>query len=277
MAEPERTHKAQKFTRTLLKTSKTQKPWERPHSKWPPFLSTSDFQSAVGEVFGDIGGELPANFGRRFSSFFWWENRQKHFPPKLHRKFHHQISLRGSGLWRALHFSKATHFDINGCFETNEWGRCSRLPAWASRRGLELRKYGQRTVRESWLSSCKGCEANRTDNSQENFIRSANCRTKVPRIFRIFVPNFAPNFPHFFEDFSCFTFRETETTKNSPPFFNAKSPGKFEKNIHKSFLESRQSKVLGCASAEWIWCGFFGPGKSKSLNRHSLSCVARSF
>ena len=65
-------------------------------------LSTSDFQSEVGEVFGDIGGELPAKFGRRFSSFFCWENRQKHFPPKLHCKFHHQTSLRGSGLWRAL-------------------------------------------------------------------------------------------------------------------------------------------------------------------------------
>ena len=65
-------------------------------------VGTSNFQSEVGEVFGEIGGELPAKFGRRFSSFFCWENRQKHFPPKLHRKFHHQTSLRGSGLWRAL-------------------------------------------------------------------------------------------------------------------------------------------------------------------------------
>ena len=62
-------------------------------------LGTSDFQSEVGEVFGKIGGELPAKFGRRFLSFCWG-NRQKHFPPKLHRKFHHQTSLRGSG-WRA--------------------------------------------------------------------------------------------------------------------------------------------------------------------------------
>ena len=69
----------------------------------PDYLSTSDLQSEVGEVFGEIGGELPAaKFGRRFLSFFCWENRQKHFPPKLHRKFHHQTSLRGSGLWRAL-------------------------------------------------------------------------------------------------------------------------------------------------------------------------------
>ena len=68
-------------------------------------LSTSDFQSEVGEVFGEIAGELLAKFGRRFSSSFCpGSNRQiqKHFPPKLHRKFHHQTSLRGSGLWRAL-------------------------------------------------------------------------------------------------------------------------------------------------------------------------------
>ena len=32
----------------------------------------SDFQSEVGEVFGEIGGEVPAKFGRRFSSFFCW-------------------------------------------------------------------------------------------------------------------------------------------------------------------------------------------------------------
>ena len=65
-------------------------------------VSTSNFQSEVGEVFGEIGGELPAKSGRRFSSFFCWGNRQKHFPPKLHRKVHHQTSLCGSGLWRAL-------------------------------------------------------------------------------------------------------------------------------------------------------------------------------
>ena len=71
------------------------------------YKHNSDFQSEVGEVFGEIGGELPAKFGRRFSSFFCWEKRQKHFPPKLHRKFHHQTSLRGSGWWRALElFSK---------------------------------------------------------------------------------------------------------------------------------------------------------------------------
>ena len=68
------------------------------------FLRDGNFQSEVGEVFGEIGGALPAKFGGRFSSFFCWGSRQKHFPPKLRRTFHHQTSLRGPGLWRALHF-----------------------------------------------------------------------------------------------------------------------------------------------------------------------------
>ena len=33
-------------------------------------LGTSDFQSEVGEAFGEIGGELPAKFGRDFRAFF---------------------------------------------------------------------------------------------------------------------------------------------------------------------------------------------------------------
>ena len=35
----------------------------------PKKLSTNNFQSEVGEVFGEIGGELSAKLGRRFSSF----------------------------------------------------------------------------------------------------------------------------------------------------------------------------------------------------------------
>ena len=46
-----------------------------------------------------------ANFRRSlegdFRASFAGENRQKHFPPKLQRKLHHQTSLRGSGLWQA--------------------------------------------------------------------------------------------------------------------------------------------------------------------------------
>ena len=45
-------------------------------------VSTSDFQSEVGEVFGEIGGELPAKFGRRFSSFFSWGKSSEAFSTK---------------------------------------------------------------------------------------------------------------------------------------------------------------------------------------------------
>ena len=47
-----------------------------------PSLSASDFQSEVGEVFGEIGGELPAKFGRRFSSFFCWRKSSEAFSTK---------------------------------------------------------------------------------------------------------------------------------------------------------------------------------------------------
>ena len=45
-------------------------------------ISTSDFQSEVGEVFGEIGGELLAKFGRRFSSFFCWGKSSEAFSTK---------------------------------------------------------------------------------------------------------------------------------------------------------------------------------------------------
>ena len=45
-------------------------------------VSTSDFQSEVGEVFGEIGGEPPAKFGGRFSSFFCWGKSSEAFSTK---------------------------------------------------------------------------------------------------------------------------------------------------------------------------------------------------
>ena len=58
----------------------------RNQPEWPikpgSNLSTSDFQSEVGEVFGEIGGELPAKFGRRFSSFFYWGKSSEAFSTK---------------------------------------------------------------------------------------------------------------------------------------------------------------------------------------------------
>ena len=68
-----------------------------------------------------------------------------------------------------------------------------------------------------------------------------SCRTKVSRIFRIFVPNFAPNFapnfPEFFEDFSCFISWETETRKKSPEIpaiFQCKIPRQTRKKYSQN-------------------------------------------
>ena len=75
--------------------------------------------------------------------------------------------------------------------------------------------------------------------------RSESCRTQISRIFRIFVPNFLPkfppNFPRNFQGFVVLRFRTRR--QKSPPFFNAKSPGKNEKNS-QFFLESRPSKTF---------------------------------
>ena len=87
-----------------------------PHSFRSEKVSTSDFQSEVGEVFGEIGGELPAKFGRRFSSFFCWENRQKHFPPKLHRKsltIKLDCEVLGCGGLRKVQNDKSPDFSSN--------------------------------------------------------------------------------------------------------------------------------------------------------------------
>ena len=83
----------------------------------------------------------------------------------------------------------------------------------------------------------------------EQLLGQKSCRTKVSRIFRIFVPNFAPNFAPNFPRIFRKTFRASfrgrrrpeKIHQKSPPCFNAKVPGKHEKNIHKILLESRQS------------------------------------
>ena len=60
-----------------------------------------------------------------------------------------------------------------------------------------------------------------------------SCRTKVPQIFQIFVPNFAPNFaPNFLRSFRASFHgkrRPEKIHQKSPPFFNGKFPGKYEK------------------------------------------------
>ena len=63
------------------------------------FLSTSDFSRVK---LAKLSAKLVANFRRSLEGDFRassaGENSQRHFPPKLRHKFHHQTSLRGSGL-----------------------------------------------------------------------------------------------------------------------------------------------------------------------------------
>ena len=75
-----------------------------------------------------------------------------------------------------------------------------------------------------------------------NFFVQESRRTRVSRIFRNFVPNFAPKFSPFRASF-CGRRRPEKNHQKSPPFLNAKFPGKHEKSIHKILLESRQSKI----------------------------------
>ena len=97
------------------------------------------------------------------------------------------------------------------------------------------------------------------------FFGQRSCRTKVSRIFRIFVPNFAPNFaPNFSRIFRA-SFRgrrrPEKIHQKSPPFFNMKFPGKHEKNIQKILLESRQSnKFSRRASRRVVPLGWWSSG-----------------
>ena len=71
--------------------------------------------------------------------------------------------------------------------------------------------------------------------------------------FSNFCPEFPPEFcsefsPNFLRSFRALFPRKRRPEiihQKSPPFFNAKFPGNYEKIIHKMFLDSRQSKVIG--------------------------------
>ena len=88
--------------------------------------------------------------------------------------------------------------------------------------------------------------------SRNNLLGQKSRRTKVSRIYRIFVPNcapnFAPNFPEFLEEFSCFVSRETESRNKSPNIldvFSMQKPlRKLQEKTHKSFLESGPSNTF---------------------------------
>ena len=81
-------------------------------------------------------------------------------------------------------------------------------------------------------------------------IRSEKLQNESSPNFSNFCPEFCPEFcsefsPNFSRSFRA-SFRgkrrPEKIHQKSPPFFNVKFPGKNEKNIHKIFLESGQSK-----------------------------------
>ena len=86
-----------------------------------------------------------------------------------------------------------------------------------------------------------------------HFFRSEKLQNESSPNFSNFCPEFCPEFcselsPKFSRIFSA-SFRGKRRPEKfhqkSPPFFNAKFPGKHEKkNIHKNFLESRQSNIF---------------------------------
>ena len=73
----------------------------------------------------------------------------------------------------------------------------------------------------------------------ESFPNFSNFR---PEFCPEFCSEFSPNFSRTFRASFCGRRRPEKIHQKSPPFFNAKFPGKHEKNIHKILLESRQTK-----------------------------------
>ena len=83
----------------------------------------------------------------------------------------------------------------------------------------------------------------RSEKSQnESFPNFSNSR---PEFCPEFCSEFSPNFSRTFRASFRGRRRPEKTHQKSPPFFNAKLPGKHEKNIHKILLESKQSKNFG--------------------------------
>ena len=90
-------------------------------------------------------------------------------------------------------------------------------------------------------------------------------------------PKFSPNFLRSFRASFCGRRRPEKIHQKSPPFFNAKFPGKFEENIHKIVLESGQSKISPkkrrpkpkIETMVWVWANGEGKGYSCTLSRRS--------
>ena len=109
-------------------------------------------------------------------------------------------------------------------------------------------------------------------------LRSEKLQNKSFPNFSNFRPEFCPEFcsefsPNFSRTFrASFRGRPEKIHQKSPPFFNAKFPGKHEKNIQEILLESRQSKKIRKSkhgASEMISLGVF----SWCLRAASYSCV----
>ena len=82
----------------------------------------------------------------------------------------------------------------------------------------------------------------------ESFPNFSNFR---PEFCPEFCSEFSPNFSRTIRASFRGRRRPEKYHQKSPPFFNAKFPGKHRKNIHKTLLESRQSKQFhSCDSTE---------------------------
>ena len=102
-------------------------------------LSTSDFQSEVGEVLGEIGGELLAKVGKRFSSFFCWGKSSEPFSTKTPP----QISpsnfttrfwvVAGPGESGFKHRTQFERKQRGGLMKGQSWRMCPRSGFWGSR------------------------------------------------------------------------------------------------------------------------------------------------
>ena len=72
---------------------------------------------------------------------------------------------------------------------------------------------------------------------------SPNFSNFCPGFCPEFCSKFSPNFSRMFHASFRWKRRPEKILQKSPPLFNAKFPGKYEKNIHKMFLEGRQSNI----------------------------------
>ena len=101
----------------------------------------------------------------------------------------------------------------------------------------------------------KGCSRSFADSPGARtlvFVRSGKLQNESFPNFSNFRPEFCPEFCSEFSPNFSRTFRASfrgrrrpeKIHQKSPPFFNAKFPGKNEKNTQKILLESKQSKFL---------------------------------